>query len=733
MAELVELAEGVAELVRDGDAVALEGFTHLIPFAAGHEVMRQGRRDLELVRMTPDVLYDQMIGAGCARQLVFSSGGNPGVGSLHRFRDAVENDWPRPIEIEEHSHAGHGQPLRRRRVGPAVRGDARLHRHRPRAAHAHRAVTCPFTGEQLVAVPALAPDVAIVHAQQADREGNVQLWGITGVQKEAVLAAERSLVTVEEIVDELEPRAGRVVLPGWAIDARRRGARRSLPSYAHGITERDNDFYREWDAISRDRETFAAWMDEQRARRRGGRMSATAAEVLTVVAARGLAGKRSCFVGVGRPSTAANLARMVHAPELVLVYESGTIGAKPTRLPLSIGDGELAETADAVVSVPEMFNYWLQPGPHRGRLPRRRADRPLRQHQHDGDRRLRAPAHAPARRRRGAGDRDRLSGGRRDRAQHSHADVRRGARLPDDERGAHDVGHHRSRRARARAAGELTLTAVHPGVAVDDVRGRDRLGAARRGRGRRHRGADERRARGAAGARWPVADCFILDAVRTPFGRYGGALAGVRPDDLAAHVVRALVERAPDLDPAQIDDVLFGDANGAGEDNRDVARMAVLLAGLPTSVPGTTVNRLCGSWLDAAMQGSRAVETGDAALVLVGGVESMRRAPWVLLKPEKAFARASRRCTRRRSAGGWSTRRCPASGRSRSARAPRSWPASTGSRARRRTRSRCAATSAPPPRGTTASTTTGSIPVPGTELERDERSAPTRRSRSSPS
>src|SRR5215475_5024532 len=134
-----------------------------------------------------------------------------------------------------------------------------------------------------------------------------------------------------------------------------------------------------------------------------------------------------------------------------------------------------------------------------------------------------------------------------------------------------------------------------------------------------------------------MTDAFVLDAVRTPFGRYGGALAGVRPDDLAAHVVKAMLDRHADLDPARLDDVILGNANGAGEDNRDVARMAVLLAGLPTSVPGSTVNRLCGSSLDAAMQASRQVETGDADLVLVGGVESMSRAPWVLLKPEKGF------------------------------------------------------------------------------------------------
>jgi glutaconate CoA-transferase subunit A len=262
MAEIVALAEAVRALVRDGDAVALEGFTHLIPFAAGHEILRQGRRDLELVRMTPDVLYDQMVGVGAARKLVFSYGGNPGVGSLHRFRDAIEHGWPRPVELEEHSHAGmanryaagaSGMPcaLMRGYVGTDLMPRTRV-----------EAVTCPFTGEQLVAVPALAPDVAVIHAQEADRAGNVQLWGIPGVQKEAVLAARRSIVTVERLVDELEPRPGAVVIPGWVVDAVAEAPGGSHPSYSHGITDRDNGFYREWDEISRDRETFRAWMDE---------------------------------------------------------------------------------------------------------------------------------------------------------------------------------------------------------------------------------------------------------------------------------------------------------------------------------------------------------------------------------------------------------------------------------------------------------------------------------------
>ncbi|HTF11018.1 MAG TPA: CoA-transferase [Asanoa sp.] len=263
MAELVSLAEGVAELVHDGDAVALEGFTHLIPVAAGQEIIRQGRRDLTLIRMTPDIVYDQLIGAGCAARLVFSWGGNPGVGSLHRFRDAVEQGWPRPIEIEEHSHAG----MANRYVAGAsglpfavLRGyvGTDIARHTATVA----TVTCPFTGEVLTAVAALNPDVAVIHAQRADRRGNVQMWGITGVQKEAVLAASRSLVTVEEIVDDLDPRPDAVVLPAWVVTAVAEVPRGAHPSYAQGYYDRDNDYYQSWDPISRDRETFARWLDE---------------------------------------------------------------------------------------------------------------------------------------------------------------------------------------------------------------------------------------------------------------------------------------------------------------------------------------------------------------------------------------------------------------------------------------------------------------------------------------
>ena len=263
MAEVVSLADGVARVVHDGDEVAMEGFTHLIPFAAGHEIIRQRRRGLTLVRMTPDLVYDQLIGMGCARKLVFSWGGNPGVGSLHRFRDAAQNGWPAPLEIEEHSHAGMANRYVAGASGlpfAALRGyvGTDLPANNPNI----KTVTCPFTGEELAAVPALRPDVTIVHAQRADHAGNVQMWGITGVQKEAVLAADRALVTVEEIVDALEPRPGAVELPSWAVTAVAAAPRGAHPSYAHDYYDRDNEFYRAWDAISRDRETFTSWMDE---------------------------------------------------------------------------------------------------------------------------------------------------------------------------------------------------------------------------------------------------------------------------------------------------------------------------------------------------------------------------------------------------------------------------------------------------------------------------------------
>jgi glutaconate CoA-transferase subunit A len=262
VAEVVDLREAIAGSVKDGDSVALEGFTHLIPTAAGHEIIRQEKKDLTLIRMTPDLIYDQMIGMGCARKLVFSWGGNPGVGSLHRFRDAVEHSWPQRLEIEEHSHAG----MANRYVAGAsnlpfavLRGYVGTDL--PKVTKTIAPITCPFTGEELMAVPALRPDVSVIHAQQADRRGNVAIWGIVGIQKEAVLSAKRTVVTVEEVVDEFEPRPFQVVLPSVAVDAISVVPHGAHPSYADGYYDRDNAFYEAWDPISRDRERFQEWME----------------------------------------------------------------------------------------------------------------------------------------------------------------------------------------------------------------------------------------------------------------------------------------------------------------------------------------------------------------------------------------------------------------------------------------------------------------------------------------
>jgi glutaconate CoA-transferase, subunit A len=264
MAEFLSLAEAIEHTLRDGDSVAMEGFTHLIPFAAGHEAIRQGRRELHLIRMTPDLIYDQLIGAGCAAHLTFSWGGNPGVGSLHRFRDAVENGWPRPLAITEHSHAAMANAYD---AGAANLPFAVFRGYRgvdlPRYNGQVAEIVCPFTGETLAAVPALRPDVAIIHAQRADRSGNVLIEGIVGVQKEAVLAAKRSVVTVEEVVDDLAtPSPNSVVLPGWTIGAIAVVPGGASPSYAQGYYPRTNRFYLAWDAIARDRDSFAAWIRE---------------------------------------------------------------------------------------------------------------------------------------------------------------------------------------------------------------------------------------------------------------------------------------------------------------------------------------------------------------------------------------------------------------------------------------------------------------------------------------
>ncbi|HJT89562.1 MAG TPA: CoA-transferase [Bryobacteraceae bacterium] len=262
MATILQLKDAIREMVRDGDTIALEGFTHLIPFAAGHEIIRQQRRNLTLVRMTPDLIYDQLIGAGCAAKLVFSWGGNPGVGSLHRLRDAVEKDWPAPLAVEEHAHAGMAAAYA---AGAAhlpfglLRGY--LGTDLPKYNSNIKFIECPFTGERLAAVPAIRPDVTVIHAQKADRKGNVLIWGVVGVQKEAVLAARRSIVTVEEIVDRLDAPPNSVVLPSWVVGAVSEVKGGAFPSYAQGYYPRNNAFYKQWDKISRERETFQAWIE----------------------------------------------------------------------------------------------------------------------------------------------------------------------------------------------------------------------------------------------------------------------------------------------------------------------------------------------------------------------------------------------------------------------------------------------------------------------------------------
>lgn len=263
MANIVHLRDAIRELVHDGDFVALEGFTHLIPFAAGHEIIRQGRKNLALVRMTPDVIYDQLIGSGCARKLIFSWGGNPGVGSLHRLRDAVEKDWPVPLEIEEHAHAGMAAAYAAGASGlpfGLLRGY--LGSDLPKYNANIKFIDCPFTGERLAALPAIRPDVAVIHAQKADRKGNVLLWGVTGVQKEAVLAAKRAIVTVEEVVDRLDAPPNATVLPTWTVSAVCHVPGGAFPSYALGYYARNNAFYKQWDAVARDRDTFTAWIDK---------------------------------------------------------------------------------------------------------------------------------------------------------------------------------------------------------------------------------------------------------------------------------------------------------------------------------------------------------------------------------------------------------------------------------------------------------------------------------------
>jgi glutaconate CoA-transferase subunit A len=264
MAKFLPLQQAVAENLHSGDTVAFEGFTHLIPTAAAHEAIRQGFRDLTLVRMTPDLVYDQMIGMGMAKKIVFSYVGNPGVGLLRRARDAIENGFPHPLEIEEHSHAAMANAYEAGAAGlpcAVFRGyrGAELAKVNPNI----KSVTCPFTGEVLAAVPSVRPDVTFIHAQKANRKGDVLVEGIIGIQKEAVLAAKRAVVTVEEVVDDFDGlHPNLTVLPNWTITVISVVPGGSHPSYTHGYYVRDNAAYLEWDEIAADRQRFRDWMQK---------------------------------------------------------------------------------------------------------------------------------------------------------------------------------------------------------------------------------------------------------------------------------------------------------------------------------------------------------------------------------------------------------------------------------------------------------------------------------------
>ena len=392
MARHLSLADAIAEHVHDGDTVALEGFTHLIPSPPGHEIIRQGRRDLTLVRMTPDVVYDQLIGAGCARKLVFSWGGNPGVGSLHRFREAVQTGWPVPLEIEEHSHAG--------MAARYVAGASGL----------PFAVLRGYIGTDLPdRTDTIRTDRVPVHRRDAGRGAGAQPRrrdhprpagrpGRATCRSGASPACRRRPCWPPTARSSPSRRSwtssatpyGAVVLPGWAVTAVPRCPAARRPSYAAGYSVRDNDAYQ-----AGTRSAATARPSSSGCARPctpgGDRMSAEheldRRRDDDIEAARALHGVQSCFVGIGLPSTAANLARTTHAPDLVLVYESGCLGSKPDSLPLSIGDGGAGRDRDLGGLGPRDLQLLAAARPDRGRLPRRGPDRPARQHQHHRDRR----------------------------------------------------------------------------------------------------------------------------------------------------------------------------------------------------------------------------------------------------------------------------------------------------------------------------------------------------------
>ena len=403
--KVASMRDAIADLVRDGDTVAIEGFTHLISFAAGHEIIRQRKRDLTLARLTPDLIYDQMIAAGVARKLVFSWLGNPGVGGLGAIRRRIEGDIPdEPLEVEEYSHFG--------MVGRYTAGAMNL---------PFFPLRSYFETDLPVANPLIRP-IAVALRRRDDlrrpaappgrhdrprpagvgRAATPRSGACSGCQKEAAFAADRVIVVVEELVDEAVIRAdpNRTIIPGLIVDAVVVEPWGAHPSYVQGAYDRDNRFYLDWDPITRDEAATQAWLREwvydldgraayveklgaermaslrpgsgavgQR-RLRGLPMSGTTvdatafskSEMMIVAAARELAGQHVCFVGVGLPNIAVNLAKRTVAPDLELVYEAGVFGARPARLPLSIGDPTIVTGATAVVSMLELFGYYLQRG-----------------------------------------------------------------------------------------------------------------------------------------------------------------------------------------------------------------------------------------------------------------------------------------------------------------------------------------------------------------------------------
>ena len=263
--KLMTMDEAIRRFVHDSDVVVVEGFTHLICFAAAHEIIRQRRRDLTLCRLTPDVIYDQLIGAGCARRLVFSWAGNPGAGPLYALRRAVEQGIPNSIELEEYSHFG---MVARLTAGAAKLPFYPLRNYKgsdlPRVNSLIKTVACPFTGEELAAVPALNPDTAIIHAQRADENGNAQIWGLIGVQKEAAFASRNTIVVAEEIVSESVIRSdpNRTLIPGMIVSAVVHEPFGCHPSFAQGFYDRDNDFYVRWREISQNEALFTKYLEE---------------------------------------------------------------------------------------------------------------------------------------------------------------------------------------------------------------------------------------------------------------------------------------------------------------------------------------------------------------------------------------------------------------------------------------------------------------------------------------